>query len=100
MLDASVKRAETKAHTLEAEAQERIKGNNYWDNKFRRFATLSLTLILLTVIGGIVYEGYLAFQSKAHIDCIVKLLATPPPPGTHVRILTNPSTTCNIRFTQ
>lgn len=66
--------------------------------KDRRARTMSIALFLvLFVIGvtGIFYQNKLASENKDHIDCIIKLLATPSKPG-HIRTIHDLST-CQIR---
>lgn len=69
------------------------------------YICLSILFILgvasyIRINQSITKQNQIAAANKQHIDCIVKLLATPLPPGARARTLTNPSTTCNINFTQ
>lgn len=66
--------------------------------KDRRARSMSIALFLvLFIIGitGILYQNKLATQNKDHIDCIIKLLATPSKPGQVRRIVD--LTTCGIQ---
>lgn len=68
-------------------------------------------LVVLTavlVLGSLVLVGYginqnnkLAGQAKDHIDCIIKDLSTPLPPGAKARVIdyqTRLSSDCKIKF--
>lgn len=67
----------------------------------RRFSVSAYILLVLILVGvglGLYYQNNLATLNKQHIDCIVKLLATPQKPGTTHKFISNASQTCNIRF--
>lgn len=66
-----------------------------------------LVLTVVFVLSSLVLISYsisqannLAAKNKAHIDCIVKDLATPIPTGAKNRVIVNPLTDCNITFTK
>lgn len=61
-------------------------------------ACAAFLVLLSAAVFGIVEQNKIANQNKSHIDCIVKLLATPQKPGTTHKFITNPSETCNINF--
>lgn len=71
--------------------------------KARLWAAFAMLLLLAAVILGVVgiyKQNQIAGQNQKHIDCIVKLFTKPLPPGARARTISNPSTTCNINFTQ
>lgn len=74
------------------------------NNRRRRFwANVASVAILFAISLGIFYQFSLAAQNKKHIDCIIKDLATPPPPGTSPnakKYISDLATECNIKFTQ
>lgn len=101
-----IKPASTDPTVLDTEAlMASIAHNN---RKFRLWASISVVLLAGTMIIGVIgiYQGNnaihlqnsLANQNKTHIDCIVKLLATPQKPGTTHKFITNAGHTCNINF--
>lgn len=92
--------AADKAHVLDDATQKLLGEAKRKNNRATRWFIASWTVLLLLGLVGIFYQNHIATANKQHIDCIVKLLATPLPPGTRARILTNASTTCNIKFTQ
>lgn len=71
-------------------------------NDFRLRVTTLFTLSLILIFGtvGIYYQIHLASQSKQHIDCIIKDLATPLPQGSRSKYITDLQTDCNIKFVQ
>lgn len=91
--------AANKAHVLDDATQKLLGDVKRKNNRATRWFVISWTVLLLVGIGGIFYQNYIANANKRHIDCIVKLLASPLPAGARARVLTNPSTTCNIKFT-
>lgn len=93
-----IKKQEEIAH-LDAATQAIIQRLNKNDRRLQFWAFLSLSLLLVVGLFGIFKQNQIANANKGHIDCIVKLLATPLPEGAKGRVLSNPSTTCNIRFT-
>lgn len=71
------------------------------NHKFRIWAAISMLLLIITIIIGVVgifQQNSIATNNKKHIDCIVKLLATPQKPGTTHKFITDASQTCNINF--
>lgn len=84
---------------LDLATQEIISRININDRRLRFWGFITLTLLLTLGLVGIYKQNQIANQNKQHIDCIVKLLATPLPQGTRSRVLSNPSTSCNIKFT-
>ncbi len=76
----------------------RIDKNDY-RLRITAFFTLSVILILGTV--GIYYQVHLATQNKQHIDCIIKDLSTPLPPGAkakYIQYQTRLNADCKIKF--
>lgn len=71
------------------------------DRRLRLSAYLLLSILLIVGIVGIFYQNHIATQSKNHIDCIIKDLATPQPAGTnhkYIDIQTSLSSNCKIKF--
>lgn len=78
------------------------------NKRFRLWAAVSLMLLAVSLFIGAVelYQGNnsirlqnsIASQNKQHIDCIVKLLATPYPPNTTHKFISDASQKCNINF--
>lgn len=65
------------------------------DRKRRNWTTMAFCALLLAISIGIYYQFDLAAQNKRHIDCIVKLLATPTQTG-QTRHIVNLSS-CQIK---
>lgn len=99
-MEAKVKKAADKAHYLDQETRATLTAVRKKNSKAVTWFIISWTILLLVGLGGIYQQNRIANQNKKHIDCIVKLLASPLPIGARARVLTNPSTTCNIKFTQ
>lgn len=73
----------------------------------KHWRDMLVVLTAILVLGSLVLVGYgirqnteLAAQSKQHIDCIIKDLATPIPTGSKSRYIDNLQTDCKIKFTQ
>lgn len=67
------------------------------DKRRRFWGTMAFLILFLTGITSVYYTIALSRQNKEHIDCIVKLLATPQKPGTTHKFISGD--TCNIKFT-
>lgn len=65
------------------------------DARFRRYLLVFWTLLFLIAVVGIYNQNVLANKSKQHIDCIVKLLASP---NRQNQVITDPYGSCNIKF--
>lgn len=98
MTQSKVNQASKQANVLNEETRKVLDNAKKKNTKALVVGMIFYTILLLTILGGYVYQDILANQNKKHIDCIVKLLASPLPPGSRARVLTNPSTTCNIKF--
>jgi hypothetical protein len=96
----ALNKAATKAHILDDTIQEILVRQDLKDKRFRLWAGILLTLVLSLGIIGIYRQNQIATKNQQHIDCIVKLFTTSLPTTAHARIITNPSTTCDIKFTQ
>lgn len=75
-----------------------IAKNNRKSRIWAGIATIILTGTLVVGVIGIYEQNNIATNNKQHIDCIVKLLATPQKPGTTHKFITDASQTCNIKF--
>lgn len=103
MTSVSKQRLDKKAEevrVLDTATQDLLATVKNKNNKAIKWFVISWTLLFALGVFGIFKQNQIANANKTHIDCIVKLLATPLPAGSKSRVLTNPSTTCNIRFTQ
>lgn len=105
-MERTIKEASDKAHNLdEASQQLRASAKKKW-NKAVVLASLAFFILLLVGIVGLAYQNHYALQSKNHIDCIIKDLATPPPPDAsptarkYIDIRSTLSADCKIKFTQ
>lgn len=105
-MEKAVEEASAKAHTLDEASQAlRASAKKKW-NKAIIFAALAFLTLFIVGLVGIFYQVHYQYQSKNHIDCIIKDLATPPPPGTspnakkYIDIRSTLSSDCNIKFTQ
>lgn len=95
-----VERASDKAYTLDKETQKLLTSVRNKNTKAIRWFIVSWTLLFVVGVTGILYQNDIARSNKQHIDCIVKLFTTPLPAGARARSISNPSTTCNIKFTK
>lgn len=91
--------AAERAHVINQTIQETLNRQEKNDRRFRFWSYATLTILLCIGIGGIYYQNHIASKNQQHIDCIVKLFTTPLPHGATGRVITNPSTDCNIKFT-
>lgn len=102
MTERKVKTAADKAHNLDEASQIlRNSAKRKWNIAWVLACTAFFIILALGVI-GIFYQNHYALQNKKHIDCIIKDLATPPPPGTPAtarKYIDNLQTDCNIKFT-
>lgn len=93
-------RASEKAHVLDDTIQEILSRQEHKDRRFRLSAYILLGLVLSLGVIGIFEQNHIANQNKQHIDCVVKLFTTPLPVTYRSRTITNPGTTCDIRFSK
>lgn len=101
-----IKPVSTEPAVMDTEALMVSIANN--NRKFRMWASVAVFLLTATLTIGVIgiYQGnnaihlqnQIATSNKQHIDCIVKLLATPQKPGTTHKFISNASQTCNINF--
>lgn len=82
-------------HVLDQATQALITSIEIKDARFRRYLLVFWTLLFLIAIVGIYNQNALANKSKQHIDCIVKLLASP---DRQSKVITDPYGSCNIKF--
>lgn len=99
MTTSKVQRAATQAHILDEQTQALLQSVKHNNNRAVGWFVACWTTLLLLAVVGIIYQNHIAAQSKQHIDCIIKDLATPQKPGTTHKYIENLSTDCNIRFT-
>lgn len=96
---AEVDRAALKANVLDKETNdllESVAAKNY--NAIKWFI-ISWSILFALAVFGIYYQNKLATQNKAHIDCIIKDLATPLPSGSQHKYIQILSDECHIKFT-
>lgn len=80
---------------LDNATQEIIRRQHKSNQKMLIFGFISLTLLLILGVFGVYKQNQIALQNKNHIDCIVKLLATPTTSG-QTRHIVNLGT-CQIK---
>lgn len=123
MTDATVRKASEKAHALDAVSQDLYKTRKSVKRKWNKaLIAAAICFLILFMLGVASYirinqtvnkqnralalQNQIAIQSKQHIDCIIKDLSTPPPPGAspnakkYIDIRSTLSSDCNIKFTQ
>ncbi len=93
-------RAAERAHVINETIQRTLHLQEQKDRRFRFWGYFSLTIVLIVGVLGIYQQNNIASQNKQHLDCIVKLFATPTPPFARTKFIQNASTQCNIKFTQ
>lgn len=98
MTKSRVDKASEHANTLDTETQALLHSVRSKNNKAVKWFIVSWTILFLLAVGGILRQTQIASQSKNHLDCIVKLFATPLPKDQRSRTISNPDTTCNINF--
>lgn len=81
MTKPKVKQAADKAHAIDEATQETLGNVAKKNNLAIRWFIICWTILLLVGVSGIVYQNEIARANKSHIDCIVKLLATPTTSG-------------------
>ena len=94
-----VNKASRKVYTLDIATQLQLAKIERKDRRYRMWATVAFGILFTVGILGIYYQNTLAQQNKTHIDCIVKLLATPIPVGKSQKVIVDALGTCNIRTT-
>lgn len=96
-----VKKAVNKAHNLDEASQSlRASAKKKWNRAIILSGIAFLILLSIGVV-GILYQNHYALQSKNHIDCIIKDLSTPLPPGAKARYIdyqSRLSADCKIKF--
>ncbi len=104
-MEKAVQNAVDKAHHLDEASQTlRASAKKKWNLSFI-FAFAAFFVLLIIGIIGLAYQNHFALQNKNHLDCIIKDLATPPPPGTsptarkYIDIRSSLTADCNIKFT-
>lgn len=85
-------------HVLDTATQHLITSIERKNRRALVWFAVSWTILLAVGVFGIYSQNRIAAQNKTHIDCIVKLLATPQKPGTTHKFITDASQTCNISF--
>lgn len=80
-LKKAVRHQNEKTQILDEETQEVLANIRIKDARFRRTAIIFFSILFLIGVVGIYYQNKLAHESKQHLDCIVKLLATPSTHG-------------------
>lgn len=97
-METKLAQASNRAHVLDEATQALIQRIEHKDRRFRRWFIISWTVLLIIGIAGIYRQNEIAIENQKHIDCIVKLFTTPLPTSAHSRQISNPSTSCNIKF--
>lgn len=98
MKQSKVQDASEKAYVLDKETQAVLLHVRKSNTKAIRWFTICWTILIIVGVFGIYKQNEIASQNKQHIDCIVKLLATPQKPGTTHKFIADASQTCNIKF--
>lgn len=93
-----VQMASAHVKALDEETQTLISDVRAKNSKALRWFFVSWTILFILAITGLYQQNRLASQNKSHIDCIVKLLATPASSG-QTRHIANLST-CQIKVSQ
>lgn len=96
----ALSKAADKAHVLDETIQQQLARQDHKDRRFRGSAYILLGLLVTLGIIGIYRQNQIATKNQQHIDCIVKLFTTPLPSSARARTIENPSSTCNIKFSQ
>lgn len=94
----AIEKASDKANYLDQETRALLGHIKKTNNKAIMWFILSWSVLLIIGVAGIYRQNQIAVENKQHIDCIVKLFTTPLPPNARSRSITNPTTTCNIKF--
>lgn len=92
--------AAKKAQVINETIEETLKRQEKNDRRYRFWSYMTLSILLFVGVLGIWKQNQIAQKNQQHIDCIVKLFTTPLPTTARARTITNPSSTCNIKFTQ
>lgn len=92
---ADINRAALKAKVLDKETTDTLDKVAHKNNLAVRWFVICWTILFIVGVVGIVYQNEIARSNKSHIDCIVKLLATPATSGQsrHIADLS----TCKIK---
>lgn len=86
---------------LDVATQAIIMRLNKSDNRLKVSAFILIVILLASAVIGIFYQNHYALQNKNHVDCIIKDLSTPLPPGAKARVIdyqTRLSADCKIKF--
>lgn len=94
----AVDKASEKTRILDTATQELLRSTRKKNSLAVTSFVVCWSILLIVGIFGIFKQNEIANQNKTHIDCIVKLLATPQKPGTTHKFITDASQTCNIKF--
>lgn len=92
---AQVDRASLKAKVLDEETTDTLNRVAHKNGLAIRWFIICWTILFAVGVIGIIYQNDIARSNKAHIDCIVKLLATPTQSG-QTRHIVNLGT-CQIK---
>lgn len=95
MTKSKVTQASEKVRVLDKETQDTLQAVRSKNTKAVIFFIISWSVLLCVGIYGIYRQNVLAEKNQAHIDCIIKLFATPTKPG-QSRHITDLAT-CNIK---
>lgn len=91
---------------LDETTRELLASIEHKDKRSRQWQMFAFSALLLVGVIGIYKQNQIAGQSKKHIDCIIKDLATPPPKNAspnakkYIDIRSTLSSDCSIKFTQ
>lgn len=100
MTQTKVAIASRKAHVLDAETQAVLASVKHKNGLAIGAFIVCWSALLLVGIIGIYRQNQIAQTNKEHIDCIVKLLATPIPADKQHKIITDATNSCGILFTE
>lgn len=98
MTESKVSTASAKAHSLDETTQHLRKSAKRKYNIALILGSIAFLILLAVGVIGVVKQNQIANKNKTHIDCIVKLLATPQKPGTSHKFISDASQTCDIKF--
>lgn len=92
--------ASEKAKILNAETRTVIDNAKKKNNRAVFVLAICYAILVAVGIAGIYQQNRIAQQNKQHIDCIVKLLATPLPANQQHKVIDYLGGECHITFTQ
>ncbi|CAB4152085.1 hypothetical protein UFOVP585_51 [uncultured Caudovirales phage] len=94
-----MEKADEKARVLDQHTRDLLDSAKKMNRRATTAFVICWSVLLIVGIVGIYRQNTIAGQNKAHIDCIVKLLATPIPEGSDRKVIEDLDGQCNVRFT-